>query len=300
VVTPPKKPPGNCASHAAPHTDTTTESASRNDRGDTSTMGVGNVKLTFVYWGTCGLPGGPFRLLVYMAMRSRDGDSKPTFWAGREDLAYGLGRQVPTGDDPASKKARAAAFQAVKDALAVLAKRGAIVTKERARPGKNAVYQLNLAPGRGRDSLPHPPVENLEDPGDNPVDNQGTGEENPTPNGVGNPYAMGKGFPTEWGREILGTGEGFPTPEEEKEESGLNRGVEGDPPPAPSTGEHSRRAANNRTPFDYRSACAYLLTIPGPTQAAAEQRATAELGPNAQRETVLIRAAHIAREGIPA
>ena len=98
-------------------------------------MGAGNVKAAFVHWGD--LPGGPFRLLVYMALRTKDGDKHPQFWGGREDLAFGLGRRVPEERDEVSRKAREAAFKALKDAMAVLTRRGAGRVVERARAARD-------------------------------------------------------------------------------------------------------------------------------------------------------------------
>jgi hypothetical protein len=161
-------------------------------------MGAGNIRLVYVYWHD--LPGAPFRALVYMALRTRDNEPEPQFWAGREELAFALGRIVPPVTDNESRRVRRAAFQAVKDATGVLLRRGAIATAERAGPGRNAVYALRLTPERGRPSLPH------------------MGEGIPTP--------VGEENPTEWGREILTTGEEKPTPEEKKDKSGLKVGVE--------------------------------------------------------------------------
>lgn len=167
-------------------------------------MGIENVKLVYGQWTH--LPDRAFRLLVFMAMVSMDNDRPPTFWGGREQLAYALGRMTP--DEPAPtdmsaraesyRKARAADFQAVKVALNALTKAGVAVLENRPRPGKNAIYSLHLG------------------------------------------ALMGKAQPTEQGRTSLptgkaqptGTGYDQPTPEEEplrgsksEDQLGLSQGA---------------------------------------------------------------------------
>jgi hypothetical protein len=260
-------------------------------------MGAGNVKLAFVHWGD--LPATPFRLLVYMCLRSKDGES-PVYWGGREDLAFALGRVVPEGDDPESRRARNAAFKAVKDALAVLARRGAISTAERARPGRNAVYRIHLA-RPGAESAPHEPV-------DNPVDNSETGHENRAPYGARNPYPMGHENRARWGTETVprsrGMGHENRAPEDEylQKNGEQSPGVGGAGSHQPDGDAHARareRETNEHTPerarfVSYRDAAAYLLTIPGDLRDRVVGAATAELGPGASREAVLIRAANLA------
>lgn len=273
-------------------------------------MGAGNVKAVFVHWSQ--LAGGPFRLLTYMALRTKDGDTRPRFWGGREDLAFGLGRRVPADDGTEeSRRAREAAFKATKAAVAVLTRAGAVTLVERARPGHNAVYALNLNPVRGTETVPHSPVDNS--PSD-PVDNPDRGTETV--------HHMGHGFRTEWGtvsvpngaRFSSGMGYGNRPPKEEKDESGLSEGGEtqGFPassplcttPPANDEDQHTTGTTNTTAPrFDYRAACEYLLTIPGAVQTAAVGKATDELGDTARREDILTRAAHIAyaaQTGVPA
>lgn len=113
-------------------------------------MGIENVKLVYARWTH--LPDRAFRVLCFMAMVSMDNDNPPTFWGGREQLAFALGRMVP--EEPAAsdysaraetnRKARTADFQAVKVALAALTKAGVAVLENRPRPGQNAVYSLHL------------------------------------------------------------------------------------------------------------------------------------------------------------
>ena len=279
-------------------------------------MGAGNVKAAFVHWG--GLPGGPFRLLVYMALRTKDGDKHPQFWGGREDLAFGLGRRVPEERDEVSRKAREAAFKALKDAMAVLTRRGAVRVVERARPGRNAVYEINLDPPhdgeRGTETVPCEPVDN---PPVEPVDNPDMGHGNPPPNGARFSSGMGHGFPPQRGTVFVGMGHGNRPPKEEKDESGLNEGgdTQGFPAssplcttPAAANDPDTATASTSTTgpaakTWTYRDACEYLMTRPGEQRDEAERLATAELGPAAKREDVLMRAAHHAHRiatGVPA
>ena len=285
-------------------------------------MGAGNVKAAYVHWGD--LPGGPFRLLVYMALRTKDGDRNPQFWGGREDLAFGLGRHIPEGTDEASRHEREKAFKAVKLAIGALLKVGAIRTVERAKPGRNAVYEINLSPIRGKETGPRPPVDDPEmGPGNrdpkpvenlpvsvgNPVDNSGMGPGSRDPYGSRFSGGMGPGKRAEWVPENGGMGPENRAPKEEKDESGLSEGEDGSgfpasSPPVDNTGptknDHDATAGPT---FDYRAACEYLLTIPGDRQADAEHRATEALAPGTPRDQILIRAATIAHadaNGIPA
>lgn len=107
-------------------------------------MGAGNVKLVYARWA--GLPDLPFRVLAYMALVSKDEDSKPCFWGGWEALALAAGRTVPDrSDDPEDTKARRAALKAVNAATKTLIDRGAVRVKVVAAPGRNATYELNFA-----------------------------------------------------------------------------------------------------------------------------------------------------------
>lgn len=107
-------------------------------------MGAGNVKLVYARWA--GLPDLPFRVLAYMALVSKDEDSKPCFWGGWEALALAAGRTVPDRcDDPEATKVRRAALKAVNAATKTLVERGAIRVKVAAAPGRNATYELNFA-----------------------------------------------------------------------------------------------------------------------------------------------------------
>lgn len=152
-------------------------------------MGAGNVKLVFARWGD--LPGNAFRALIFMAVTSMDEDDPPLFWGGRESLAVALGRTVPDSDldDDESRLEREATFKAVKRTVQDLAKAGAITTVNVARPGRNAVYALNLS--------------------------RKTGDENRPPTGDGNC--------PERGTETVRSGDGNCPPEEEKEDGGHNK-----------------------------------------------------------------------------
>lgn len=57
---------------------------------------------------------------------------------------------------------------------------------------------------------------------------------------------------------------------------------------------------NHKIGFDYGSACAYLLTLPGDVQAAATAEAMTDLGDGALPQDLRIRAAEIAARGLTA
>jgi hypothetical protein len=119
-------------------------------------MGRENANLAYARWAH--LSHVPFRLLVYMALRSIDDDNPPQFWGGREELAHALGRVVPP--EPAKndssaraqqfRKQRAADFEAVKVALRPLAAVSVIVLSRRAGGGLPACYDLHLGIGQGK------------------------------------------------------------------------------------------------------------------------------------------------------
>lgn len=120
-------------------------------------MGATNVKAVYVLWGH--LPDRPFRLLAYMAVVALDEptDHTParTYWQGRDSLAVGLGRKVPSeprdGDEsPAAEEVRRdreAIFRAVGRALTELRQANAITTVRRSAPNHQAArYELQLTP----------------------------------------------------------------------------------------------------------------------------------------------------------
>lgn len=105
-------------------------------------MGATNVKLVYAHWGH--LAHAPHRLLAYMALVCRDGET-PTYWGGWEALAVGLGRMVPPESGDADTKAqRRAALRAVQSCLTILKNCGALEIAKPAAPGRHAVYHLIL------------------------------------------------------------------------------------------------------------------------------------------------------------
>lgn len=119
-------------------------------------MGYQNMGLVFARWGH--LPDRPFRLLMFMALRSLDEDDPPRFYEGREAAAFAIGKLVP--EEPAAgdesdraqefRKARRNDFEAVKVATRALIKAGVISIIEPSAPGRNAVYGLHLLASTGK------------------------------------------------------------------------------------------------------------------------------------------------------
>lgn len=72
------------------------------------------------------------------------------------------------------------------------------------------------------------------------------------------------------------------------------------PPDVEGTRARPRAVDNHTIGFDYGSACAYLLTLPGDVQAAATTAAAAELGDGALPQDLRVRAAEIAARGLTA
>jgi hypothetical protein len=194
-------------------------------------MGAGNVRLVFVYWGD--LPGGPFRLLIYMALRARDNEPAPQFWAGREELALALGRVVPPPIDETSNRTRNKHFKAVKDATSILLGRGAVSLAQRPAPGRNAVYALHLAHGMGHQ----------------------TGHGNRAQNGARKPSTTGHGFRAQRGTVFVETGHENRAPEEEEDESGLRVGRDSE------GSHHSADGAHARANQDQHSAAAAGVVV---------------------------------------
>lgn len=112
-------------------------------------MGAQNIGRVFVGWGGQ-LTDRPFRLLVYMALRSLDRDADPWFGEGHAVLAeVALGLKLP--EDPDDWKGRDAVLRKVRRHITPLLTRGAIETRTRAVtvPGrdygsKHVVYRLFL------------------------------------------------------------------------------------------------------------------------------------------------------------
>jgi hypothetical protein len=119
-------------------------------------MGAGNVKAVYGWWGH--LPDRPFRLLAFMALTAKDDATPPTYWGGRESMAVGIGRDVPTGDDDAAAKERHATFEAVRWTVNKLIKAGAVERTRAASPGRTAEYALILRPAMTQtQSVPNDP-----------------------------------------------------------------------------------------------------------------------------------------------
>lgn len=113
-------------------------------------MGATNVKNVFEHWGH--LDHRPHRLLTYMALTALDKDNPPLFYGGREMLAAALGYNVPTepsggAESPfavQAQKDRDKAFQAVKQAINVLIRKGAISRIETGKFRNHSKYALHL------------------------------------------------------------------------------------------------------------------------------------------------------------
>jgi len=97
-------------------------------------VGAKNAGLVYAKWGH--LPDEPFRMLVFMALTSLDRAEVPTFWAGREALAVGLGRL--------GREREPTTIRVVARNVAELTRYGAITRVGRAHRGRNATYRLNL------------------------------------------------------------------------------------------------------------------------------------------------------------
>lgn len=72
------------------------------------------------------------------------------------------------------------------------------------------------------------------------------------------------------------------------------------PPGVEGSRARPRDVDNHKIGFDYGSACAYLLTLPGDVQAAATAEAMTDLGDGALPQDLRIRAAEIAARGLTA
>lgn len=102
-------------------------------------MGARNVTAAFTHWNT--LPHAPFRVLLFMALVSRDGEQEPRYWGGVEAIAEALGRR------PGPSGVLAHRDQvAVSSALAALCRAGAARLLVRPCPGRRAEYALVLDP----------------------------------------------------------------------------------------------------------------------------------------------------------
>lgn len=167
-------------------------------------MGAGHAKAAYALWR--GLPDRALRVLVYMALTAKDDDDPALFWQGREALALALGRDLPeepAADDRSSeaeraRRARRAAFEAVRAATSDLVSAGAVVVDQRARPGRNARYALNLK--------------------------LRTRQATPALSGTGSACLSTQGPPVDRHRPVLQSVQGDPVPEEQQDRVGLISG----------------------------------------------------------------------------
>ena len=99
-------------------------------------MGAGNVKAVLTGW-SAHVRDPAFRVLVAIALTTKDDDEPPIFWGGLELLAAALGRKPPLTD---------ADLRAVGRAMGQLRKAGAIAQTEHSAPGRTARHELRLRP----------------------------------------------------------------------------------------------------------------------------------------------------------
>ena len=104
-------------------------------------MGAQNVGLVYARWGA--LNHAPFRVLAYMALRSLDSGNPPIYYAGRDEIAMALGRQIPE-PGPDFERSRKADWAMAKKVVRELTQAGAIILNTPASTGQNAVYELNI------------------------------------------------------------------------------------------------------------------------------------------------------------
>lgn len=143
-----------------------------------------------------------------------------------------------------------------------------------------------------------------------PVDNAAPPVENPPDEPVENPPGdtrradTGPGFEPKGGHTsgLWGPKGGHTSaPNPSKDNPSTTDPSTNPPSPQPDVeGGHDGPAGRTEITFDYRSACAYLLTVPGDVQAAATAAAAAELGDRAPPQDLRVRAAQIAAKGLTA
>lgn len=97
-------------------------------------MGARNIGLVYAKWPH--LEEQPFRMLVFMALHSRDRDEAPLYWGGREALAVAIGRL--------GQERERTTIRVVARNVEELVRAGAITKVGRAHRGRNATYRLNL------------------------------------------------------------------------------------------------------------------------------------------------------------
>lgn len=99
-------------------------------------MGASNVKTVLSAWSSR-VRDPAFRVLVAIALTTKDDDDPPVFWGGQEPLATALGRRPPF---------TAADLRAVDRAMSQLRTAGAIVRISSSAPGHRARHELRLEP----------------------------------------------------------------------------------------------------------------------------------------------------------
>ncbi len=97
-------------------------------------MGSANVKAVLTDWSDR-VRDPAFRVLVAIALTTRDEDDPPVFWGGVELLAAALGRRAPLTE---------ADLRAVGRAMGQLRTVGAIVRVQHSAPGKAPRHELRL------------------------------------------------------------------------------------------------------------------------------------------------------------
>lgn len=144
-----------------------------------------------------------------------------------------------------------------------------------------------------------------------PVDNAAPPVENPPDEPVENPARDTRRADTDPGFEPKGghtsglwgpKGGHTSAPNPSKDNPSTTDPSTNPPSPQPDVegGHDGPAAGRTEITFDYRSACAYLLTVPGDVQAAATAAAAAEIGDRAPPQDLRIRAAQIAARGLTA
>jgi hypothetical protein len=101
----------------------------------------------------CRLPDQPTRLLLFMAVATRDQDRPPVYFGGRDALAAALGESLPDAKgaraaaalgDPEPNRLREQAFRRVRRSLGDLDAAKLIHRSVVAAPGRRAEYELLL------------------------------------------------------------------------------------------------------------------------------------------------------------
>jgi hypothetical protein len=114
-------------------------------------MGAQLVAATFANWRK--LNDRPFRLLAHMALTCLDDAKKPTYYGGRDQMAWAIGAEP-----------NAAGWQAAHRCIAELVKSGAIERVLYGHSGKRSEYVLNVGRRAGKgvtESIPNPEAQGV-------------------------------------------------------------------------------------------------------------------------------------------